>query len=91
MIKRIIEETGVESIDIDDEGKVLIASMDREASVRGLDFVNGLVKAPEVGKIYDAKVVKVMNFGAFANLCLESKGSFMFLRSRVSMSKMLMM
>lgn len=74
MIKRIIEETGCESIDIDDDGKVLISGIGREACQKGLDFVNGLVTPPEVGKIYDAKVVKVANFGAFCEFLPGKQG-----------------
>jgi polyribonucleotide nucleotidyltransferase len=65
MIKKIMEETGATSIDIDDTGKVIIAASSKEASQKAYDFVRGLVEDPEVGKIYDAKVVKVTNFGAF--------------------------
>jgi len=74
MIKRIIEETGAESIDINDDGKVLISAFGVEASQKALDFVNGLVAAPEVGKIYDAKVVKVMEFGAFCEFMPGKQG-----------------
>ena len=45
-IKRIIEMTGIESIDIDDDGKVLIASMNKEAAQKAMDYVNGLVEEP---------------------------------------------
>ena len=64
-IKKIIEETGVESIDIEDDGKVFIASMTKEGVEKAIAYVNGLVEEPEVGKIYNAKVTKIMNFGAF--------------------------
>ncbi len=74
MIKKIIEETGVESIDVNDEGTVLIASMSREASQKALDYINGFSQAPEIGKIYDATVVKVMNFGAFCEFLPGKQG-----------------
>lgn len=74
MIKRIIEETGVESIDIDDDGKVIIASFSKEAADKALKFVRGFTEAPEVGKIYDAKVVRVMNFGAFCEFLPGREG-----------------
>ncbi len=64
-IKKIIELTGVESIDIEDDGKVLIASMSKESAEKAIAYVNGMVEEPEVGKIYNAKVSKVTNFGAF--------------------------
>ncbi len=74
MIKRIMEETGVETIDIDDDGKVLIAAFDKEAAQRAVDFISGLTQAPEVGKIYDAVVMKVQNFGAFCEFLPGKQG-----------------
>lgn len=74
MIKRIMEETGAESIDIDDDGKVLIAAFNKEAAQKAMEFINGLTQAPEIGKIYDAQVVKVMNFGAFCEFLPGKQG-----------------
>jgi len=74
VIKKIIEETGVESVDIDDEGRVLIASMDKDSAQKALEYVNGLVEVPVVGKIYDAKVVRIMNFGAFCEFLPGRQG-----------------
>jgi len=73
-IKKIIEETGVSSIDIEDDGKVLIASLEKEAGDKALKYVKGLVEEPEVGKIYSAKVTKVMNFGAFCEFLPGKEG-----------------
>jgi polyribonucleotide nucleotidyltransferase len=73
-IKKIIEQTGVETIDIEDDGKVLIASLNRESAQKALDYVNGLVEVPEIGKIYDAEVVKVANFGAFCEFLPGKQG-----------------
>ncbi len=74
MIKRIIEETGCETIDINDEGQVTIASMDGESADKAVAFVDGLVAKPEVGKIYDAKVAKVANFGVFVEFMPGKQG-----------------
>lgn len=73
-IKKIIEETGVESIDIEDDGKVLIASTDTESAQKALRYVNGLVEVPVIGKIYDAEVVKIANFGAFCEFLPGKQG-----------------
>jgi polyribonucleotide nucleotidyltransferase len=73
-IKKIIEETGVETIDIEEDGTVLIASMSKEAADKALAYVNGLVEVPEVGKIYDAKVSRVTNFGAFCEFLPGKSG-----------------
>lgn len=74
MIKKIIEITGAESIDINDDGQVHIAAVDRDAGQRALDYVNGICAVPEIGKIYDAVVVKVMNFGAFCEFMPGKQG-----------------
>ena len=74
MIKRIMEETGATSIDIDDDGAVLISAMGKEASQAALDFINGLVTVPETGKIYKARAMKVTNFGAFCEILPGKQG-----------------
>lgn len=74
MIKRIMEETGAETIDIEDDGKVLIAALNSEAANKALAYVKGLVQAPEIGKIYDAKVMRVTNFGAFCEFLPGKQG-----------------
>ncbi|HSX02714.1 MAG TPA: polyribonucleotide nucleotidyltransferase [Candidatus Saccharimonadia bacterium] len=66
-INKIIAETGVE-IDIEDSGLVMIASSDPEGSRRAIEIIRGLTEDPEVGTIYDGKVVKIMEFGAFVNI-----------------------
>ena len=73
-IKKIIEETGVESIDIEDDGRVLIASTDTESAQKALRYVSGLVEVPVIGKIYDAEVVKIANFGAFCEFLPGKQG-----------------
>lgn len=73
-IKKIIELTGVESIDIEDDGKVLIASTSNESAQRALQYVSGLVETPVIGKIYDAEVVKIANFGAFCEFLPGKQG-----------------
>ena len=63
-INRIIDETGVE-IDIQDSGLVMIASADSEAAKEAMAWIERLTARPDVGKIYDGTVVKIMEFGAF--------------------------
>ena len=63
-INRIIAETGVE-IDIEDSGLVMIASADAEASKKAIAWIESLTQEPEVGKVYHARVVKLMEFGVF--------------------------
>ena len=64
MIKKIIEQTGVTSIDIEDDGKVLIFSTKKEEVDQAIQTINNLMEEPEVGKVYHAKVKRIMDFGA---------------------------
>lgn len=63
-INKIIEETGVE-IDIKDGGMVMISAVDQSARDAAIKWIKGIVAEPEVGTIYDGKVVTVTDFGAF--------------------------
>jgi polyribonucleotide nucleotidyltransferase len=66
-INKIIAETGVE-IDIEDSGLVMIASTNGEAADKAINWIKSITEDPEVGKIYDGTVVKIMDFGAFVNI-----------------------
>lgn len=66
-INKITSETGAE-IDIKDTGLVTVAAIDLESIKKAVDWIKSLVEEPEVGKIYEGKVVKLMEFGAFVNI-----------------------
>ncbi len=66
VIREITETTGTK-IDIEDDGTIKIASADADASQRAVDWIRGIVAEPELGVIYNGKVVKIMDFGAFVN------------------------
>ena len=66
-IRSITEETGT-TIDIDDDGTVKIYSVDKAAADEALKRVESLTAEIEVGKIYEGKVQKLMDFGAFVNI-----------------------
>jgi polyribonucleotide nucleotidyltransferase len=66
-IRGIIEATGVK-IDVDDSGKVNIASSDEEGLRQAIEQVGNLTAVPELGKIYLGKVVRIAEFGAFVEL-----------------------
>ncbi len=66
VIREISEKTGAK-IEIDDEGLISIAAIDSESGEAALKWINGIVEEPEIGKIYEGKVVKIMDFGAFVN------------------------
>lgn len=67
IINQIIDETGVK-IDIEDSGQVFITGEDHEAVLRAKNWVLDLAYEPKEGEVFNAKVVKIMPFGAFVNL-----------------------
>ncbi|MDD6540184.1 MAG: polyribonucleotide nucleotidyltransferase [Firmicutes bacterium] len=72
-INGIIERTGVK-IDINDEGMVFIASPDAEGLEKAKKEIEMLTKDPEPGEIYEGKVTRVMNFGAFIEILPGKEG-----------------
>jgi polyribonucleotide nucleotidyltransferase len=66
VIREIVEQTGAK-IDIEDDGTVKVAAVDSKASDAAIKWIKGIVAEPEVGEVYDGKVVKIMDFGAFVN------------------------
>ncbi len=66
VIREICEVTGAK-IDIDDDGTIKVAAVTAESGTAALDWIKGIVAEPEVGTIYEGKVVKVVDFGAFVN------------------------
>jgi len=66
-IRSITEETGC-SVDINDEGMVKIASNDSSAAEKARKMIEQLTADVEVGKIYEGRVAKLMDFGAFVNI-----------------------
>lgn len=66
MIREICETTGAK-IDVEDDGTVRIAAVDEMAASKAADMIRNIVAEPEVGTIYNGKVVKVVDFGAFVN------------------------
>jgi polyribonucleotide nucleotidyltransferase len=73
VIREIVEETGAK-IDIEDDGTIKIASSDAEVIRKARSWIEGIVAEPEVGVIYDGKVVKVVDFGAFVNFIGNKDG-----------------
>jgi polyribonucleotide nucleotidyltransferase len=73
VIREICEVTGAK-VDIDDEGIVKVSSSDAAAIKAALKWINGIVAEPEVGKIYEGKVVKTVDFGAFVNFLGSKDG-----------------
>jgi polyribonucleotide nucleotidyltransferase len=66
VIREICETTGAK-IDIEDDGTIKVAAVDATASQAAIDWIRGIVAEPELGHIYNGKVVKTVDFGAFVN------------------------
>jgi polyribonucleotide nucleotidyltransferase len=66
VIREIVEKTGAK-INVEDDGTVKVASSKGEAIEAAINWIKSLTSEPEMGKIYDGKVVKVVDFGAFVN------------------------
>ena len=73
VIRKIIEETGVE-IDVEDDGRVYISSTDQAGARKAIDWIKGLTDEVEVGRIYRGKVVRIMPFGAFVEVLPNQDG-----------------
>jgi len=72
-IRHIISETGV-SIDVEDDGTVTIASCDGESAARAIAMVKALTEEPEIGRIYEGTVKKILDFGAFVEILPGTDG-----------------
>ncbi len=73
VIREICEVTGAK-VDIEDDGTIKVAAVDSDAGQRAIDWITSIVAEPEVGKIYNGKVVKLMDFGAFVNFLGSKDG-----------------
>lgn len=73
MINKIIDETGVK-IDIEDDGRVSIASDNMDNGERAVELISKIIKDVEVGEIYMGKVIKIVPFGAFVEIANGKEG-----------------
>jgi polyribonucleotide nucleotidyltransferase len=73
VIRGIVAETGAK-IDIEDSGRIVIMSPDQAACQKAIDRIRGLTQEPEVGQVYKARIVRVMDFGAFAEILPNTEG-----------------
>lgn len=67
VINKITAETGAE-IDIKEDGLITVAGSDADGIARAIEWIKGLTTEPEVGTIYEGKVVTIKDFGAFVNI-----------------------
>jgi polyribonucleotide nucleotidyltransferase len=73
IIRGIVAETGAE-IDIEDDGRVLIAAVNPEVGDKAYNMIRALIEDVEVGKIYTGKVKRVLKFGAFVEILPGKEG-----------------
>lgn len=73
MIRKIVDETGVQ-IDVEDDGKVFIASTDEEGTNKAVQMIENLTREVEVGAVYTGTVKRIMNFGAFVEILPGKEG-----------------
>lgn len=73
VINKITAETGAE-IDIKDDGLITVAAADTAKIEKALEWIRSLTEEPEVGRIYEGKVVSIKDFGAFVNIMPGTDG-----------------
>ena len=73
VIRQIVEETGAK-VDIDDDGSVKVSSVSQESIDKAVAWIRGITDEPEVNKVYNGKVVKIVDFGAFVNFMGSKDG-----------------
>lgn len=73
MINQIIDETGV-SIDIEDDGSVFITSADETAAKKATEWINNITREVVVGELFQGRITRIMNFGAFAEVLPNQEG-----------------
>jgi polyribonucleotide nucleotidyltransferase len=66
VIREICEVTGAK-VDIEDDGTIKVAAVDADAAKAAIDWIRGIVAEPELNVVYNGKVVKTVEFGAFVN------------------------
>lgn len=72
-IQKITKETGVE-IDIEDSGLVMITAVNQDAAKLAQEWINRITYEPQVGDVFQGKVVKIMEFGAFVEIAPGKDG-----------------
>jgi polyribonucleotide nucleotidyltransferase len=73
IINAIIDETGVQ-IDIEDDGSVFITSPDAEAAKKAQEWIDNLTHEVKPGEVFNGKITRIMNFGAFAEILPGQEG-----------------
>ena len=73
IINEIIDETGVQ-IDIEDDGSIFITSVDKVSAEKAMAWIDNLTHEVKAGELFQAKITKIMTFGAFAEILPGQEG-----------------
>ena len=74
VIKKIIEDSGVDKIDTEDDGRIFIVSPDAEKVEAAFKMIKSIVIEPQPGQIYSGTVTRIASFGAFVEFAFEKEG-----------------
>jgi polyribonucleotide nucleotidyltransferase len=72
-IRQLVKDSGAE-INVEDDGTVTVAAVQKESADKAMDYIRKLSELPEVGKVYQATVKKIMEFGAFVEILPGKEG-----------------
>ncbi|HXG37457.1 MAG TPA: polyribonucleotide nucleotidyltransferase [Bacteroidota bacterium] len=72
-IRQLVKDSGAE-INVEDDGTVTVAAVEKESAEKALNAIRRLAEVPEVGKVYQATVKKIMEFGAFVEILPGKEG-----------------
>ena len=73
VIQKIVADTGAK-IDIEDDGSVFIAAVDRDSALKAQEIIKGIIFEPEVGAVYTGKVTRIIPIGAFVEIAPNKEG-----------------
>ena len=73
VIQKIVADTGAK-IDIEDDGSVFIAAVDRDSAVQAQNIIKGIIFEPEAGEIYTGTVTRIIPIGAFVEIAPGKEG-----------------
>ena len=74
VIHRIIEESGVLTIDTEDDGRIFVVGTEVSQNKKAVDMILAIATDPEIGKVYSGKVTRIMAFGCFVEIAPEKEG-----------------
>ncbi|MEK7555405.1 MAG: polyribonucleotide nucleotidyltransferase [Patescibacteria group bacterium] len=68
MIKKITKDTGVDAIDIEESGRIFVASIDPEKAMAAVNYIKSLTREFQIGELVEGEIIKILDFGAIVDL-----------------------